>query len=146
MARIITSSILMIILVQVCSFYTISDRRLIEQIGLNYETNLIFEKENNLKIGFVSKMDLTEKQIQNNFSKFRNRKIKICKTQQECTGLKGSEEFYIYWFNSKIKNPFWINKIEEGEFAEFFGASWESEYIWVIYKWVFIEKESTGIS
>tara|TARA_R110002072_G_scaffold164949_1_gene318021 strand:+ start:1131 stop:1385 length:255 start_codon:yes stop_codon:yes gene_type:complete len=80
------------------------------------------------------------------FSEFRTYNLKICTSTSDCSDLQETNYFYFYFFDFETKNPFTVNLINEGEWAKEFGASWDSKYIWIVYKWILIEKTNTGIS
>ncbi len=139
--------ILSVFLIQIITYYTISKNKLIEQIGLNYESTVLFEKGNYFdEFYVVSELITKEYQITKYFKKFEDIKFETCVSAENCPNLRKSENFYHYFVGNLNKNPFVINKIGETELAKEYGASWESEYIWIIFKWVLIEKRMTGIS
>lgn len=139
--------ILGISLIQLSTFYAFANQEIIKSIGANYEAYAVgvFESEVG-NISFISKSISTEKQVQKYFKGFENKKIRICQSTEACPASRATDDFYIYCFDFKKKNPFGVSVIEEIEFAKFFAASWESKYVWIFYKWVLIEKASTGIS
>lgn len=147
----ILKSILLLILsaflIQIITYFTISKNKLIEQIGLNYESTVLFAKGNSFdEFYIVSELITTEYQITIFFKKLKNIKFDFCESLENCPDLKKSEYFYHYLVGNLNKNPFMINKIYETELAKNHAASWESEYFWVLFKWVLIEKRMTGIS
>lgn len=138
---------LAVIVIQTITFYTIGESSLVKEIGSNYESYVLQYKENKLKdIGIVSELNPTKIQVVKYFREFEHYNLKICKSASDCSDLLETDYFYLYCFDFETKNPFKINLINEGEFAKEYGATWNSKYIWIIYKWILIEKTNTGIS
>jgi|GEM_PF-5169351 len=147
MIKYLTIIILILIVVQISTFYTISNSFLIKEIGRNHESYVLEYEENDFRyFAILTKFDLSENQIQTYFSQLNGYNVSVCKSYSECDYLRKFGNFYLYWFEHKIKHPFNINLINEAEAAEEYGATWESKYIWIIYKWYLIEKVNTGIS
>jgi len=140
-------TILILIAIQTVSFYTIGVSSLVKEIGRNYKSYVLHYEENEFKeIGVISELNPTKEQVLAYFNEFEPYNLNIYTSINDCTHLRVTEYFYIYVFNFETKNPFTINLINEGEFAKEYGASWESKYIWIFYKWILIEKTNTGIS
>ncbi|MGB0868909.1 MAG: hypothetical protein ACPGSD_04860 [Flavobacteriales bacterium] len=129
------------------TFYTISDCYLVREVGRNYESYFLgFEGNEFNNIGVISKMNLKKEIIKENFKSFRLHKIQVCTSITDCKNLRKTDSFYLYLFNIENRNPFKVNALIEGELADGFGASWESKYIWFLWKWILLEKTNTGIS
>jgi len=140
-------AIIILMFIQIVTFYTIAESSLVMEIGSNYESYVLQFEENEFKdIGVISELNLTKEQVIENFKEFEPNKIKICKSKSDCSNLRETYYFYLYAFDFETKNPFIINVINESELAKEYGASWESKYIWIIYKWILVEKTNTGIS
>ncbi|GAA5021982.1 hypothetical protein GCM10011506_01820 [Marivirga lumbricoides] len=139
--------LIVLITIQTITFYTIGESFLVKEIGSNYESYILQFEENEFKdIGVISELVLTKEKVLECFNEFEPYNLKICKSISDCSDLRETDFFYLYWFDFEYKNPFTINLINEGEFAKEYGAGWDSKYIWIIYKWVLIEKTNTGIS
>ena len=139
--------ILILFTIQTITFYTIAESSLIKNIGNNYESYFLQYNENDFKqIGVISELNPSQEQVIEYFSEFKAYNLKICTSVSDCSELQESNDYYLYYFEFETKNPFSINLINEGEIAREYGAIWESKYIWIIYKWVLIEKINTGIS
>jgi hypothetical protein len=139
--------LIVLITIQTITFYTISESFLVKEIGSNYESYVLQFEENKIKdIGVISELELTKEKVIESFKEFEPYNLTICKSIFDCSDLQETEFFYLYWFDFETKNPFTINSINEGEFAKEYGAGWDSKYIWIIYKWILIEKKNTGIS
>jgi hypothetical protein len=140
-------AVLVLIAIQTVTFYAIGESSLVKEIGNNYESYVLQYEENEFKdIGVISELNPTMEQVTEYFSEFEPYNLKICTSISDCSDLRETDYFYLYWFDFETKNPFTINLINEGEFAKEYGASWDSKYIWIIYKWILIEKTNTGIS
>ncbi|PCJ65585.1 MAG: hypothetical protein COA58_09245 [Bacteroidetes bacterium] len=142
-------TILTLVLIQAISFYAIAEKLLVKEIGENFESFVLPYNDLQLdEIGIVSNLDLTSDQIKESFitlERYANT-IRSCKTFSECIDLARIDEHYLYGFSWEKRNPFLSNIVVEGEKAKEFGASWESKYVWVLFKWVLLDKENTGIS
>lgn len=92
---------------------------------------------------------LKEEKVIASFPVFEEYKIRLCEAlPQKCIdgydwNKKGR---YQYFFEIKTDGPLAIHTVEEFEHASQYGAAWESVYVWIIYKWVLITKESRGMS
>ncbi|MFT5265763.1 MAG: hypothetical protein ACI8YQ_004520 [Polaribacter sp.] len=135
-----------LILIQCITFHKLAKTQLLKSLAENYETN-IFDFNNNQfdNIHFVSELPLTTSQIQKYFKLFNNKKITCCKSFKDCPHARIGN-FYIYGIFLESDLPFSFVTISEIEFAESFGSDWESTYVWILFKWHFIEKVSKGIS
>ena len=140
-------AILLLIAIQTVTFYSIGVSSLVKEIGRNYESYVLQYEENEFnEIGVISELNLTKEQVREYFNEFESYNLKICTSMSDCSDLLETDYFYLYGFDFETKNPFTINLINEGELAKEYGASWDSKYIWIIYKWILIEKINTGIS
>lgn len=143
----ISTGVLMLIFVQLFTFYTISESYLIDVLGENHESYVLNYGNNAFKdIEFLTELDLTSEQIKESFKDFKDYDIRICEVMSDCSGQRKSEDFYLYMLDIEREGPLFVNIIIEGEMAKEFGACWHSKYIWVLYKWILIEKKNTGIS
>ncbi|MFT5723751.1 MAG: hypothetical protein ACI9JN_000868 [Bacteroidia bacterium] len=140
-------SILVLIVIHSITFYMIGERSLIKEVRSNYESYVLQYEENEFKdIGVFSKLNPTKAQVLAYFDEFEPYNVKICTSISDCSDLRKSDNFYLYWFDLETKGPFTINLVKEEELAEEYIASWDSKYIWIICKWILIEKTNTGIS
>lgn len=139
--------ILVIASIQIVTFYSISENSLIKELGKNYESYVLQYNKNDFKnIGVISKLNPRKELVKKYFKAFKPYNLKICISYSDCSNLRKKNNFYLYFFDFETKNPFTTNTITEGEFAKDFGAGWQSKYIWILYKWILIEKKITGIS
>lgn len=139
--------ILFVIAIQTITFYTIGVGSIAEQIGENYESYVLDYEENEFEdIGVISQLNPSKEQVVAYFNKFKKYELKICTSTLDCSDLLKTDNGYLYWFDFETKHPFTINIIREAEAATEYGASWDSEYIWIICKWILIDKTNTGIS
>ncbi|BDD04562.1 hypothetical protein [Aureibacter tunicatorum] len=136
-----------LILIQLVTFYTIGKNSLIDKIGEHYETFVFDYGDNHFdNVGIISNLEITNDEARTNFVKFKESNVFLCNDFVASSELKKTKDFYIYHILYESQNPFWINKVYEYELVNEFGATWESEYIWALYKWILIEKNNTGIS
>lgn len=141
----IGATLILLLCIQLITFYTISQRALVEEIGRHYESYYIgYNTVNN--IGIITDFQLEPLLIRENFKDFEGINIQFCQSISACETLRETDDFYFYIFNLETQHPFFINQVIEGEMGQQFGASWKSKYIWVLYKWVLIEKHNSGIS
>lgn len=139
-------SVLFLITLQSITFYTIADDQLVGALGENYESFVYGYQENQFDhIVIISKTNPGSDRILEAFPEFRSHALTVCKSQEKCSNIK-TGEFYLYHFDYTFKTPFFINVINESEMAHEYGASWSSQYVWVFYKWILVNKKNTGIS
>ena len=140
-------AILVLITIQTVTFYTIGVSSLVKEIGRNYESYVLQYEENEFKdITVISELNPTKEQVIEYFSKFKPYNLEVCTSISDCSDLRKTDFFYLYGFDFETKNPFTINLINEGESAKEYAATWDSKYIWIVYKWILIEKVNTGVS
>ena len=138
---------LAILSIQTITYFAIGKTLLIQEIGTNYESSALDIEANVIhNLGIFSELQPTKKQIQDNFELVSSFNYTICKTESEFRDTRTKEHYFLYYFNNTTRNPFSINLIDEYEGGYEYGASWESKYIWLFYKWVLLEKYSTGMS
>lgn len=130
--------------IQSVTYYTISGRKLIKATGKNYET-FVLDRNTFTGITFVTNIKVEPQSIKKNFAEFQSYDVVISE-DYENPFAPVSAERYEYIIKKETKNPFGIHNIWEMEHAPYYGASWESEYIWVLFDWVLIKKENKGIS
>ncbi|MEP0266009.1 hypothetical protein [Dokdonia sp.] len=143
----------MILIVLVCiqctTYYLFGKKNIIYPIGKHYET-FVFFSENEFEEIFVgANAPLEEEKVVASFPIFAAYKLELC----EALPNKCIEEYdwnkkgrYHYFFEIKTGGVFAIHTIAEFEHATQYGASWESHYVWVLFKWILIKKENRGIS
>lgn len=136
-----------LILIQVLTFYTIGESSIIEQVGENHESFVLNYPENKFTdIAVVSKIKPSLEKVKTHFNQLNPYDIKIYSSLADCSDFKKKDSLYLYSFDFINKSPFTINTLKEAEFSKGYGASWNSKYIWVLFRWVLIEKSNTGIS
>lgn len=141
----IGATLILLVFTQLITFYTISQRALVEEIGRHYESYYIgYNTVNN--VGIITDFQLEPQHIREHFKAFERYNIQFCPSVSACETLRETDDFYFYSFNLETQHPFFVNQVIEGEMGEQFGAAWNSKYIWVLYKWVLIEKYNSGIS
>ncbi|NMM50811.1 hypothetical protein [Marinigracilibium pacificum] len=129
------------------TFYTIADKYLVNELGKYHESYVLNYKGNEFEnIGIITEFELSKEQFEESFHVFKLMNLRFCTSINDCNELYKTDTFFFYIFDVKSRNPFGVNIISESEMAKFYGANWESKYIWVICKWVLLEKENTGIS
>lgn len=132
--------------IQAITFYAVGEKSLIQEVARNHESYVLPYPENHFdNIGVVSNLNPSSRQL-NDFKLLASQELKICKQYLECKGLEETENFYIYCFDLQSKNPFYVNSVKEHELADEFGAWWTSRYVWVLFKWVLIEKVDEGVT
>lgn len=136
-----------ICMIQTLTYFTISQNSLIKGIGKNYET-FVFEYAENIitDVHIISTMNPSKRQIEENFNVFNSYNFEICEQISTCSYDSNSDYFYLYSFYNNTKNPFTINIIREGEMAKEFGAAWESKYVWILFRWILLDKRNTSVS
>lgn len=138
---------LILISFQIFTFYTISKDLLIKEIGRNYQSYVLTYENNEFRnLGMISSSTLSKKEVLESFKEFKPLNLTFCSSISDCTRTLDLDSLYLYGCDIEIRNPFYINLIKEVEYAKQYGASWDSKYIWVICKWILIEKTNTGIS
>jgi hypothetical protein len=148
MSKFILRGVLYIFLIlgaiQSVTYYTISGRKLIKATGKNYDT-FVLDRNRFTGITFVTNSKVEPQSIKKNFALFQSYDVEIS-GDYENPFTPISEERYEYIIKNKTRNPFVINDVWEMEHAPYYGASWESEYIWILFDWMLIKKENKGIS
>jgi len=135
-----------LLFIQYSTYYFIAEKSLIKAIGRHYETYVFDYMDNEYdNIVFISKLPISPSVIQTHFLKFKNRTVRTCIIYDDCDFSRVGD-FYNYIIDAKMWHPFAQHKVVETEFADSFGADWRSEYIWVLFHWVLIEKENIGVS
>ena len=113
----------------------------------NYESYVLEYEENEFKdIGLISELNPTKERVIAHFKEFKSYNLKVCTSLSDCSDLLETDYYYLYGFDFETKNPFTINVINEAEAAKAYGANWNSKYIWILFKWILVEKTNTGIS
>ena len=142
--RIVSFVALALVLVQSLSFYAIGDIRLLNATGKNYKT-FVLNQNTFSGITLVSDLDLDVEVVKKNFKQFGEYDVALS-DDFENPFAPIPENRYEYIIKNETKNPFKINNILEIEHAPEYGASFKSSYIWILFDWVLIKKENTGIS
>lgn len=143
----ITVFILILLSIQSITYYTLSKRLLVNKLGRNFISYILHIEDNKFNsIGVISNINLTEEAVLNHFIEFASYSLKVCDRLKGCAEVKETKNYYLYFIDSKTNNPFAINIVIEGESAKEYGAGFESKYIWVLFRWILLEKINTGIS
>ena len=135
---------LALVLVQSISFYTIGDVQLLRASSKNYADYMLIHNTFS-GITLVSDLDLDVEVVKKNFKQFGEYDVTLS-DDFENPFAPIPENRYEYIIKNETKNPFKINNILEIEHAPEYGASFKSSYIWILFDWVLIKKENTGIS
>ena len=139
--------LLALALLQTLTFYIVGQDSLVKEIGKHYETFVLNEEGNIFKdVGLISEMEMSRPQIEENFPDFTPYNLVLCQSISDCSEIRNTSTFYIYYFENETNHPFAVNLIHESEMAYAFGANWESKYVWVLFTWILLEKANTGIA
>lgn len=138
------SVLLILTVVHLVTFYTISEDRLISAVGRNYETYVLDLNEFS-GVTFLSETETDAEMVKNHFKLFEKYEVNES-NDFENPIAPISENRYEYMIKNEAKNPFKVNVVKEWEHAPEFAASWESKYVWILFDRVLIKKENTGIS
>lgn len=142
--KIVLFAVLFLALVQTITYYTIAKSSLIRVAGKNFQS-FVLDQNTFTGITFVTQYNINQELVKKRFSSFEDYDIIISSDFVNVFAPINANR-YEYVIKNESNNPFGMNQIKELEHAPEFVASFESKYIWILFYWVLIEKENTGIS
>ncbi len=147
--KIVFSIVAILICLQFVTYYLFAKESIVCHIGKHFETYILNLENQFEEVLVAGNVPLDRNKVLASFSDFKKYELRLCENLPEkcIENFDWNEEGkYQYLFEMKNNGAFTIHTINEFEHASAYGARWESYYIWVVFKWVLIRKESRGIS
>jgi hypothetical protein len=144
LAKIIAISAIGLAALQFCTFHLFAKWAIIKPIGENFETYLL-ELNQFEKTIVIADYDYAPEDLTKHFIHLKNLPNDFYTTDSYVHKTIDSVT-HCYSFTFNKFNAFGFSEVYEAELAKEFGADWKSKYIWVIYKWILIEKVDIGVS
>lgn len=141
--------LIVIVCLQFITYSLFAKKSLVSQIGNHFETFILTSDNGFEEVMLGANVPLEKDKVIASFSTFEKYIVTLCEQLPE----KCIEDYdwnkkgrYQYFFEMKNEGAFAIHTIAEFEHAPEYVAVWESLYVWVIFRWMLITKESKGMS
>jgi hypothetical protein len=137
-------SILGLAVLQWISFNLFAKKAMISQLGEHYES-AVLEYNDFEAVNFISPIELDSNDVVKNFNLLDGYKMKIF-IDTTFNSFNVDSMDYNYGFDFAGLSTFGKSTVYEIEHARQFMADWDSTYVWVLFGWVFIEKNMKSIT